>query len=62
MNRAFLIIFVPAAVAAAGYLIIVVHLGLRLNLTRFLVAGGGFLAAAGMVYWYRRRRVKPRGN
>ncbi len=58
MNRAFLIILVPAILVAAGYWAVTA----RLDLTRFLAAGAGFLAAAGIVYLYRRRKARPRGN
>ncbi len=62
MNRAFLIILIPASLVAAGYLVVIAHLGLRLNLARFLVAAAGFLVAAGIVYLHRRRKALPPGR
>ena len=62
MNRAFLIILIPAALVAAMFLAAASYLGVRLNLARFLAAGGGALAAAGIVYLYRRRKVRPSGS
>ncbi len=62
MNRAFLIIIVPAIAVAAFYLAVTSHLGIPLKLTRLFVAGGGFLTAVALVYVYRRRKARPRGN
>jgi hypothetical protein len=62
MNRAFLIILVPALLVAAGYWAVTARLGVRLDLTRFIAAGAGFLAAAGIVYLYRRRKARPRDH
>ncbi|HJY87756.1 MAG TPA: hypothetical protein VKE24_13045 [Candidatus Acidoferrales bacterium] len=62
VNRAFLIIFVPAILVAVGYWAVTARLGVRLELTRLVAAGAGFLAAAGVVYLYRRRKARPRGN
>ncbi len=62
MNRAFLIILVPTVVVAAFYVGVITHLGLPLKLTRLFVAGGGFLAAAAIVYFCRRRKARPRGS
>ncbi len=62
MNRAFLIILVPAILVAAGYWAVTARLGVQLDLKRFIAAGAGFLAAAGIVYLYRRRKARPRDN
>jgi opacity protein-like surface antigen len=62
MNRAFLIILVPAVLVAATFLSAVAYLGVRLRLAPFLGAGGGVLVVAGIVYLYRRRKVRPSGN
>ncbi|MBI3669135.1 MAG: hypothetical protein HY237_05070 [Acidobacteria bacterium] len=62
MNRAFLVILVPAILVAAGYLAVTAYLGLRLSLARFLVAGGGFLAAVVIVRLYQRRKARPSGG
>jgi len=62
MNRALLIILVPTILVAAFYLGVTAHLGLPLKLTRFFVACGGFLTAAARVYFYRRRKARPRSS
>ncbi len=62
MNRAFLIIIVPAALAAAAYFGVARHLGVRLDFARLLGAGVGLLGAAGLVYFYRRRKARPSGG
>jgi len=59
MNRAFLIILVPAVLVVAMFLAAAKILGAQLNLTRFLAAGGGVIAAVGIVYLYRRRKARP---
>ena len=62
MNRAFLIVLVPAILVAAGYLAVISYLGLRLSFARFLVAGGGFLAAVLIVRLYQRRKARTSGS
>jgi len=62
MNRAFLIILVPAIAVAAFYVGVTSHLGIPLKLTRLFVAGGGFFTAVVLMYVYRRRKARPRGN
>ena len=59
MNRAFLIILVPAVLVVAMFLAAANILGAQLNLPRFLAAGGGVAAAVGIVYLYRRRKARP---
>jgi len=53
---------VPAVLVAATFLSAVAYLGVRLRLAPFLGAGGGVLVVAGIVYLYRRRKVRPSGN
>ncbi len=60
MNRAFLIIFVPAALVAAAFFGAAAYLGVRLNPLRFLGAGVIFLVA--IVILYRRSRARPSGS
>jgi len=48
MNRAFLIILVPAILVALGYVLVFRLLGLPVTYLRFIFAGVVFLAAA---YW-----------
>jgi hypothetical protein len=56
MNRAFLIILVPAILVALGYVLVFRLLGISPGYLRFLLAGAVFLAAA---YWLWPK--KPRG-
>lgn len=57
MNRAFLIILIPAVLVALGYVLVFRFLGLSLTYLRFILGGGVvFLAAA---YWLWPK--KPRG-
>ena len=56
MNRAFLIILVPAILVATGYVLVFRFLGLSLGYLRFILGGAVFLAAA---YWLWPKR--PRG-
>jgi ABC-type spermidine/putrescine transport system permease subunit II len=62
MNRAFLIILVPAIAVGAFYWAVTAHLGLPLKLTRLFLAGGGFLVAVTVVYVYRRRKARAGGH
>jgi len=48
MNRAFLIILVPAILVATGYVLVFRFLGLSLGYLRFILGGAVFVAAA---YW-----------
>jgi ABC-type spermidine/putrescine transport system permease subunit II len=48
MNRAFLIIFVPAILVALGYVLVFRLLGLSPGYLKFVLGGVVFLAAA---YW-----------
>ncbi len=62
MNRAFLLILIPAIVVAAAYLGVSAYLGLRLNVWRFAGAGLAFGGAVAIVYFMRRRKARPRSN
>ena len=48
MNRAFLIILIPAILVAIGYILVFRLMGLHLGYLRFVLGGVIFLAAA---YW-----------
>ena len=48
MNRAFLIILVPAILVAIGYVLVFRFLGLSLSYLRFILGGVAFIGAA---YW-----------
>jgi len=58
MNRAFLIILVPAILVALGYILVFHFLGLSPGYLRFILGGVVFLAAA---YWLWPRKA-PRGT
>ena len=60
MNRAFLIIFVPAALVAAAFFGAAAYLGVRLNPLRFIGAGAIFLAAIVILHW--RSKARPSGR
>lgn len=56
MNRAFLIILVPAILVTIGYVLVFRFLGLSLTYLRFILGGVVFVTAA---YWLWPK--KPRG-
>ncbi len=58
MNRAFLIIVIPAIFVAAGYLLVIRYIGVELDVFRFLMAALGVVVAVGLVYLYRRRKAR----
>lgn len=62
MNRAFLIILVPAVLVAATFLAAAALLGVHLKWAPFLVAGGGVLAALALIHLHRRRKARPSGG
>ena len=55
MNRAFMIILVPAILVALGYVLVFRFLGLSLGYLRFILGGVVFLAAACWL-WPKRGR------
>jgi ABC-type spermidine/putrescine transport system permease subunit II len=56
MNRALVIILVPAILVALGYVLVFRFLGISTGYLRFILGGAVFLAAA---YWLWPK--KPRG-
>jgi len=62
MNRAFLIIAIPAAVVATLYLLVARYLHAQLKWLPFVGAGVAFVIAVGSVHWYRRRKARPRSG
>jgi len=54
MNRAFLIIFIPAILVVTGYILVLRSMGLAPGYPRLVVALAVFLAA---VYWLSRRKA-----
>ena len=62
MNRAFLIIGIPAAVVATLYLLVARYLHAQLKWFPFAGAGVAFVIAVGAVHWYRRRKARPRSG
>ncbi len=62
MNRAFLIILIPAVLVFAAYVGVIIYLGVRLNLLRFGEGGAGLVAFAVVVYFYQRRKTRRSGS
>jgi membrane protein DedA with SNARE-associated domain len=52
MNRAFLIIMIPALLVAAGYIVVLRYMGIAPGYPRLAVAMVVFF---GMIYWLSRR-------
>ena len=62
MNRAFLLVFIPAIVTAAAYIFVFHYEGIPDRPFPLLMAGLGFLAAIALVRAYDRRRQRMRGR
>ena len=60
MNRAFLIILIPAVLVAAGYVLLIRMAGVQLTYFRFIMAGVVIFAAVGVVHYYLRRHPRRR--
>jgi uncharacterized membrane protein len=56
MNRAFLIILIPAILVIAGYIVVLRFMGVAPGYSRLLIAG---VILAGAIYWLSRKQ--PRG-
>ena len=52
MNRAFLIIMIPALLVATGYIVVLRHMGIAPGYPRLILA---VVVFSGMVYWLSRR-------
>jgi len=52
VNRAFLIIMIPALLVAAGYIVVLRYMGIAPGYPRLVAAMALFL---GMIYWLSRR-------
>jgi membrane protein DedA with SNARE-associated domain len=52
MNRAFLIIMIPALLVAAGYVVVLRYMGIAPGYPRLIVA---MILFFGMMYWLSRR-------
>ena len=52
VNRAFLIIMIPALLVAAGYIVVLRYMGIAPGYPRLLAAMALFF---GMIYWLSRR-------
>jgi choline-glycine betaine transporter len=52
MNRAFLIIMIPALLVATGYLVVLKYMGIAPGYPRLVIAVVVFF---GMIYWLSRR-------
>jgi uncharacterized membrane protein len=58
VNRAFLIIMIPALLVAAGYILVFRMMGISPGYARLVIAIAAFF---GMIYWLSRRRG-PKAN
>ncbi len=56
MNRAFLIILIPAILVIAGYIVVLRSMGVAPGYSRLLIAA---VILAGAIYWLSRK--SPRG-
>lgn len=59
MNRAFLIIFIPALLVALGYIFILRSMGLEPGYLRLL---GAIAVFAVLLYWLSRGKKKPQAG
>jgi hypothetical protein len=55
MNRAFLIIFIPALLVALGYILVLRFMGIAPGYPRLVIALVIFLGA---IYWLSRRKAR----
>jgi hypothetical protein len=55
MNRAFLIILLPAVLVAAGYILVLRYLGIAAGYSRLIVA---VILLFGAMYWLSRRTAR----
>jgi uncharacterized membrane protein len=55
MNRAYLIIFIPALLVVMGYILVLRFLGIAPGYPRLFLLAAVFLAA---VYWLARRKAR----
>ena len=62
MNRAFLIVLIPAALVGLGYVFVFRHAGIPLRPIPLAMAALGFLVAVGLVHRYQRRKRRARGS
>ncbi len=62
MNRAFLIIVIPAFLAGVAYWLVLRRLQLHPSYVRLAGAGIAFLAAIVLVRYYRRNKPKRAGQ
>jgi ABC-type spermidine/putrescine transport system permease subunit II len=62
MNRAFLIIILPAIAVGIGYILVLHWLGYELEPLRFLVAGLIVAAAILLVHRHERRKASRRSR
>jgi len=62
MNRAFLIVLIPAVLVGLGYVFVFRHAGIPLRPIPLVMAALGFLVAVGLVHRYQRRKRRARGS
>jgi len=62
MNRAFLIVLIPAALVGVGYFFVFRHAGIPFRPIPLVMAAVGFAIAVGLVHRYTRRRRRARSS
>ena len=62
MNRAFLIVLIPAVLVGFGYFFVFRHVGIPVRPIPLAMATLGFLVAAGLVHRYQRRKRRVRSS
>ncbi|MGB6432112.1 MAG: hypothetical protein WBF06_16150 [Candidatus Acidiferrales bacterium] len=62
MNRAYLLVFIPAILAGAAYVFVFRYAGIPLHPFPLVMGVVGFLAAIALVRAYDRRKKRARGQ
>jgi hypothetical protein len=62
MNRAYLLVFIPAILAGAAYIFVFRHEGIPFGPGPLLMGAAGFLAAILLVRIYERRKHRAGGR
>jgi hypothetical protein len=62
MNRAYLLVFIPAILAGAAYIFVFRYVGIPFRPFPLIMAIVGFLAMIALVRAYERRKQRMRGR
>ena len=62
MNRAYLLVFIPAILTAVAYILVFRHVGIPIRPFPLIMAIVGFLALIVIVRAYERRKQRARGR